>query len=406
MKPRPGRFVPGLLTVSALVLAAVASVTVFAAPAIEEQQQPAAKEADAVRDRRFLESKTDLFLDVVDLVRAEYVDEVPIDSLFAGALNGMLRSLDPYSQYLDEAAYRELKADTEGEFGGLGLEVSVKGGFLHVISPLDDTPAARAGLLAGDTIVKIDGETTREITLAEAVKRMRGVPGTVIRLTVMREGESQLREIPVTRDRIVVRSIKESKLLEGGVGYVRISAFQENSAADLEKALDSLDAQGMKGLILDVRNNSGGLLSAAKEVAELFVPEGKLIVSTRGRGGKKEVLFVSKNPSPRRISPLVLVADRGSASGSEILAGALQDHKLAVVVGEKTFGKVSVQTLVPLPDGGAVRLTTSKYYTPNGRLLHEVGITPDFPVQGQETASAKDPALERALEIARGPLKS
>jgi carboxyl-terminal processing protease len=357
--------------------------------------------AVSAQDRRALDRQLDLFTDVVALIQTDYVDEVPVQKLFAGALTGMLRSLDPYSQYLDADAYNELKVDTQGEFGGLGLEISVKGGAVHVIAPLDDSPASDAGMKAGDTIMKIDDTPTRDMSLTDAVKRLRGKPGSVVRLVVMRESESKMREVSLTRATINVRSVKDAKVLDGGIGYLRLSSFQERSPDDFDRALKKLEEKGLNGLVIDVRNDAGGLLSAAVDVTGLFIPDGGLIVETRGRGEKKIVKFFSKTKSPHRVRPMVVLVNKGSASGSEILAGALQDYGLATVVGTKTFGKASVQTLVPLPDGAAIRITTSKYYTPKGRLLHEVGITPDVVVEGDEGPDKKDPQLERALEIVR-----
>ena len=338
--------------------------------------------------------------DVFSMAQASYVDPISDKRLMEGALNGMMKTLDPYSQFLDEHAYQELKSDTKGEFAGIGLEVSVKGSVLHVISPLDDSPAYRAGLKPGDVIQKIDDTVTKDITLSDAVRRMRGKAGSVVRLTVLREGEASPLEIPVTRETVKVRGVREAKLLEGGIGYIRISEFQEQTARDFRAALGSLKRQGMKGLIIDVRNNPGGLLYAAVDVAENFIPEGERIVSTKGRLVEKNTSHVSRNKEPWKISPLYLLVNKGSASGSEILAGALQDYGLAVLVGAKTYGKGCIQTLTPLADGSAVRITTSRYYTPQGRLIHEIGVSPDVVVMN-DPKDAKDLQLERALELAK-----
>ncbi len=357
--------------------------------------------ARSAEDRQSLDRYLDLFVDVVALIRSDYVDDVSLDKLFSGAMNGMLRSLDPYSQFLDADAYNELKVDTQGEFGGLGLEISVKGGVLHVIAPLDGSPADQAGLKAGDTIMKIDEATTRDLSLGDAVKRLRGAPGSEVHLTVMREGENNLHEFTVKRAVINVRSVKQAHLLPGGAGYVRLTSFQERSAEDLEEALKTLEREGMAGLVLDVRNNAGGLLNAAVDITGKFIPRGRLVVSTRGRTAEKVTKFISKAKQSRRRYPLVVLVNKGSASGSEILAGAIQDYGYGTVVGTKTFGKASVQTLIPLPDGTAIRITTSKYYTPKGRLLHEAGITPDIVVEGEQSAEGKDPQLDRAVQVLR-----
>ncbi len=362
---------------------------------------PVTRFAASAEDRQSLDRYLDLFVDVVALIRSDYVDEVSLDKLFSGALNGMLRSLDPYSQFLDADAYTELKVDTQGEFGGLGLEISVKGGVLHVIAPLDGSPADEAGLKAGDAIMKIDDAPTRDLTLSDAVKRLRGAAGSQVRLTVMREGENNLREFTVKRAVINVKSVKEAHLTAGGAGYVRLTSFQERSAEDLEEALRKLEGEGMAGLVLDVRNNAGGLLNAAVDVTGKFVPKGNLVVSTRGRSASKVTKFISKAKQPRRRYPLVVLVNKGSASGSEILAGAIQDYGYGTIVGTKTFGKASVQTLIPLPDGTAIRITTSKYYTPKGRLLHELGVTPDIVVEEGSSAGGKDPQLDRAFQVLR-----
>ena len=338
--------------------------------------------------------------DVFSMTQASYVDEVSSKSLTEGALTGMMKTLDPYSQFLDARAYEELKSDTTGEFAGIGLEVSVKGGILHVISPVDDAPADRAGLKPADVILKIDDAVAKELTLSDAVRKMRGKAGTVVRLTVQREGEAAPREFSMTREVVKVRGVREAKLLEGGIGYVRISGFQERTAHDFREAVGSLQQQSMKGLIVDVRNNPGGLLYAAVDVTANFIPEGKTIVSTKGRLAEKNASHVSHNKDPWNIRPLYVLVNKGSASGSEILAGALQDYGLAVVVGVKTYGKGCIQTLTPLSDGSAVRITTSRYYTPKGRLIHEVGISPDVPVSN-DPKDAKDLQLEKAIELAK-----
>ena len=340
------------------------------------------------------------FLKAVSLIESNYVDEIKTSKLVTGALTGMLKSLDPYSYFLDADAYQELKMDANGQFGGLGLEVSVKGGFLHVIAPLDDSPAEQAGVKAGDMIIKIDEVPTRDMTLNDAVKKMRGAPGSAVKLSLMREGANPLIELSVPRRIVTIKSIKETKLLEDQIGYIRLSAFQDKSAEDLRAAILKLQSEGMSGLILDLRNNAGGLLSSAVSVAEEFMPPGKVIVSTKGRNPKKSQTFVSQAQSPFRIFPWVVLVNKGSASSSEIVAGVVQDHRLGFLLGTKTFGKGSIQTLVPLPDGTAIRLTTSKYYTPNGRLIHDVGILPDIVVEEGKDPS-QDVQLNRAVELIR-----
>ena len=353
----------------------------------------------AQREKNILLRQSGVFFNVLLLAKSDYVNEVPTKKLLEGAMNGMLRSLDPYSQFLNAEAYEDLKMDTQGEYAGLGVEISVKGGVLHVIAPLDGSPAEQAGIKAGDAIIKIDDSSTRDISLADAVKKMRGAAGATVKLTILREGDNKVMDILVKRDKVKVKSIREAKLLAGNVGYIRIASFQERSAEDFEEALNSLESQGMTGLILDLRNNAGGLLNSAIEVTEKFIPEGQLIVSTQGRNPKKNTSYLSHNKNPHKPHPLIVLVDKGSASGSEILSGAIQDDHLGTIVGAKTYGKGSVQSLIPLDNGSAIRMTTSRYYTPNGRLIHEIGVIPDVAVEAEGDKKIKDNQLERALAI-------
>ena len=326
----------------------------------------------------------EIFTDALSIVKSDYVEEKPSKEMIYGALRGMLSALDPHSQFMDPDTYNEVKIETEGAFGGLGIEITIQEGLLTIVSPIDDTPAYRAGLMAKDHIVKIDGELTRDITLLQAVKKMRGKPGTSVQLTVLREGEDKLLDFTVTRDIIRIKSIKEAKMIEEGIGYIRLSEFQENTPKDFEQALGDLEKKQLKGLILDVRNNPGGLLNTAVEVSEAFVPKGEMVVYTKGRIKDQDLEFRSRAKHPHSGYPLVVLVNGGSASGSEILAGAVQDHKLGILLGTKTFGKGSVQTVIPLRDGSALRLTTSKYFTPSGRVIHEKGIIPDLVVPLEE----------------------
>ncbi len=344
----------------------------------EEKKEP----LSATEDDFYKE--IELFTDTLTLIRSEYVEESEYKELIYGALNGMLRSLDPYSQFLDPEAYKEVKVETEGQFGGLGIEISIKDGLLTIIAPIDDTPAYQAGLKADDRIVKIEGEVTRDITLMEAVKKLRGKPGTQVTVTIMREGAQKLLDFTITRDIIKIKSIRNAKLFEDNIGYIRLSEFQEKSPQDMEAALRKLEKHGMDSLILDLRNNPGGLLDSAVRVTEKFIPPGKVIVSTRGRGARQDMVFKSSAKGQHRKYPLIVLISKGSASGSEILAGAIQDYGRGMLLGTKSFGKGSVQTVIPLADGSALRLTTSKYFTPNGRCIHEEGIEPDLEVEFQE----------------------
>lgn len=325
----------------------------------------------------------ELFTDVLAIVKKSYVEEVDTKKLIYGAINGMLTALDPHSSFMPPDTYKELKLDTKGEFGGLGIEISIKDGILTVISPIEDTPAYRAGMKAGDQILKIDDKFTKDLTIMDAVKRMRGVKGTKVTLTIMREGFDKPKDFPLTRDIIQVKSVK-FKMLDDGYGYVRIAQFQEKTADDLQKALDSLNESGkgkLKGLVLDLRNDPGGLLDQAVKVSETFLDEGKLIVYTEGREKDAQMKFSSRKSEKQPDYPIVALINSGSASASEIVAGALQDHKRAVVMGVQSFGKGSVQTIIPLSDNSGLRLTTAKYFTPSGRSIQAKGITPDIVVE-------------------------
>ncbi|MFC1631365.1 S41 family peptidase [Candidatus Omnitrophota bacterium] len=328
--------------------------------------------------------EVELFTDVLSMIRSEYVEQTKYKELIYGSLKGMLQSLDPYSQFLDPDEYKEVKVETEGEFGGLGIEITIKEGLLTIISPIDDTPAYNVGLKADDRIVKIEEELTRNITLLEAVKKLRGKPGSKVNITVMREGAEKLLDFTITRDIIKIESIRRAKLFEDKIGYIRLSEFQERSPEDLEQALAKLESLGLESLILDLRNNPGGLLDSAVRVAEKFLPTGKVIVSTRGRHSEQDLVFTASSKVKHRTYPLVVLISKGSASGSEIVAGAVQDYKRGILLGTKTFGKGSVQTVVPLADGSALRLTTSKYFTPSDRCIHEEGIEPDVLVEFRE----------------------
>jgi len=327
-----------------------------------------------------------LFTRVLEMVRKDYVDgeKLTYQDLVHGALKGMLNTLDPHSEFMDAQKFEELRKDTEGEFGGVGIVITSKDGFLTVIAPIDDTPGARAGILSGDRIVRIDGRSTEKLTLQDAVKKLRGEPGSKVTLGVLRTGETQTRDYQLTRDVIKVDTVRdingkrEFPLVEDKVGYIRITQFGERTADELTRALRELKKKGMDSLILDLRDNPGGLLDQAVKVCEKFLAKDQPIVSTEGRvssqrtehraGGRDQILH----------TPMVLLVNGGSASASEIVAGCLQDLKRAIVLGEQTFGKGSVQSILPLQDGSALRLTTARYYTPSHRMIHERGITPDI----------------------------
>jgi carboxyl-terminal processing protease len=334
-----------------------------------------------------------LFADSLAIIQTEYVDEVKPKDLIYGALKGMLSSLDPHSQFMDPDTYNELKVETEGKFGGLGIEITIKDGLLTVVTPIEDTPAWKAGIKANDRIVKIDNELTREMTLTDAVKKMRGKPDEPVNITVLRESEKKILEFKIVRDIIKIKDIKEARILEDGIAYIRLVEFRENTPQDINKTLENLSKDGMNALILDLRNNPGGLLDVAVKVAEKFIEKGKLIVYTKGHKPSQNLEFISQCGHPILNLPITVLINEGSASGSEIVAGALQDYKRAAIVGTKSFGKGSVQTVIPLSDGSALRLTTSKYFTPSGKVIHGKGVMPDIVVEAGKIE------LERQEEI-------
>ncbi len=343
------------------------------------------------KDKDGLYKQVELFSDTLAIIQTDYVDEVPPKDLIYGALKGMLSALDPHSQFLDPDTYNELKVDTEGKFGGLGIEITIKDALLTVVTPIEDTPAWRAGIKANDRIVKINNELTRDMTLTDAVKKMRGKPGEAVNLTVLRESEKKLLEFKIVRDIIKIKDIKEAKILEDGIGYIRLVEFRENTPQDINAALENLTKAGMDAFILDLRNNPGGLLDVAVKVAERFIEKGKMIVYTKGRRPAQNLEFTSHSAQPVLNMPMVILINEGTASGSEIVAGCLQDYKRAIIIGTKSFGKGSVQTVVPLSDGSALRLTTSKYFTPSGKVIHGKGVIPDIVVEEGKIELTQEP---------------
>jgi carboxyl-terminal processing protease len=333
----------------------------------------------------------ELFTDVLAIVKKSYVEEVDTKKLIYGAINGMLTALDPHSSFMSPETYKEMKIETKGAFGGLGIEISIKDGILTVISPIEDTPAFRAGVKSGDQILKIDDKFTKDLTIMDAVKRMRGEKGTKVTLTIMREGFDRPKEFSIVRDIIQVKSVK-FKMLDDGYGYIRIAQFQEKTSDDLQKALSTLNENNkgkMRGLVLDLRNDPGGLLDQAVKVSETFLEEGKLVVYTEGREKDAQMRFTARKGDKQANYPIVVLINSGSASASEIVAGALQDHKRAVIMGVQSFGKGSVQTIIPLSDNSGLRLTTARYFTPSGRSIQAKGITPDIVVEKIELAATE-----------------
>jgi carboxyl-terminal processing protease len=377
-----------------------------------------------------------LFSEVMEKVRHDYVDgtNLTYQDLVYGALKGMINELDPHSEFLDPEKYKDLQSDTEGHFGGLGIVIAMKDNFVTVVAPMEDTPGFKAGILSGDRIIKINGKSTENMALTDAVKILRGDPNTEVSMTLMRPSSGQVKDYTLTRAVITVDMVKdingkkEFPLGESKIGYVRLTQFGEKTSDDLETAINKLKSQGMQALIIDLRWNPGGLLDQAVEVCEKFLPRGQLIVSTEGRNAGQD----SKHRAAGRGDelhgmPIVVLVNLGSASASEIVSGCLQDLHRAIILGEKTFGKGSVQSIIPLDDGSALRLTTAKYYTPSHKVIHEVGITPNIVVpttdeedrdirlqltpggvesldekERERIKSAHDPQLERAEDLLKG----
>jgi len=317
------------------------------------------------------------FSKILSLVQENYVEEVDSQKAIEGAIKGMLTTLDPHSSYMKPDDFKELQVETQGSFTGIGIEITMKDNILTVVSPIEGTPAFAKGLKAGDKIVKIGEEPTQDMSLMEAVKRLRGPKGSEVTISIHRKGWPDLKEITLIRDIIPIHSVK-SKLLEPGYPYIRIINFQAQTTTDFKKALSDLEKAGkIKGLIVDLRNNPGGLLDQSVKVADIFIDEG-VIVSTKGRIKEQNSMFYARDNNPKYKFPVVVLVNEGSASASEIVAGALQDHKKAVIVGAQTFGKGSVQTIIPMDSGAGLRLTTARYYTPRGRSIQATGITPDI----------------------------
>ena len=341
-----------------------------------EKQTP---EVDPTLAPRLPLNELRIFAEAFNRVSAAYVEEIDDRALLDSAIKGMLSQLDPHSAYLDRKSFSDLQETTTGNYGGLGLEVGQEDGLVKVISPMDDTPADKAGLMPGDLILQLDETPVRGMSLSDAVESMRGEPGSTIKLLVLKKGESVPRDITITRKIIKVASVRQ-RFLEEGYGYLRIAQFQSGTGSEVEKAIDDLKEEGnLTGLVIDLRNNPGGVLQSAVDVSDFFVSEG-LIVYTSGRISNTDVRFIASTPDSLEGVPIVVLVNEGTASASEIVAGALQDHGRAVIMGTHTFGKGSVQTILPLNDEKAIKLTTALYYTPNGRSIQAEGITPDIRV--------------------------
>ncbi len=337
------------------------------------------------------------FAESLSLVKKNYVEEVEEKELVYGAIKGMLNSLDPHSSFMPPESFKEMQIDTKGEFGGLGIQIGIKDKMLTIIAPIEDTPAEKAGVHAGDIIIKINGESTKDLSLQDAVSKLRGPKGTKVTITIIREGLGKPLDIAMIRDIIILKSIK-SRVIDERIGYVKLTQFQERSADDLQKALKELSEKSINALILDLRNNPGGLLKGAVDVTSQFLPSGKLVVYIKGRNGDKQN-FDTVNGHKYYDYPMVVLVNGGSASASEIVAGALQDWGKAIVLGTQTFGKGSVQTVIPLSDGSALRLTTARYYTPKGRSIQTTGITPDIVVKIETKNGAKTHPVYREKDL-------
>ncbi len=366
------------------------------------------------------------FASVLKLIRKNYVDDskVNYDELIYGALQGMLSSLDRFSSFIDPDEYKMMMEETEGEFGGIGIVISIKDNVLTVVAPMEDTPGMKAGIMANDKIIKVGAKETAKFNLEQAVDLIKGKPGTMVDITIYRPSTKETKAFSIQRGIIELKTIKDAHLVGPGIGYVRITQFSEKTADGLEESLSKLNKEKLNGLIIDLRNNPGGLLSSAIDVSSFFIPSKQLIVFTEGRHEAQKQKFLSSSGMKYLDFPIVVMINEGSASGAEIVAGCLQDYGRALIVGEKSFGKGSVQSIIELDDGSAVRMTTSKYYTPSKRVIHEKGVEPDFVVDISEEDSHKlslqrsrivgetvddvekieDLQLSRSLEVLKGLL--
>lgn len=358
--------------------------------------------AEEEKSKQDAYNKLKVFSEVLSLIESNYVEPVESDAMIEGAISGMVKSLDPHTSYMPPVSYKEMQVETTGKFGGLGIEISVRDGVLTVVSPIEDTPAFKVGIKPGDKIIKIEDESTLDMTLQDAVSRLRGETGSPVTITIFRKTFKAPKEFTIVRAIIKVRSVV-SKLYQNDIGYIKIRNFSKNTSSDLDKALDELRGKGITKLILDVRNNPGGLLNQAVEVTDRFLNKENLIVYTKGRSDEQNMRFTSHDKVAGVSYPLIVLVNGGSASASEIVAGALQDLNRAIVLGTQTFGKGSVQTIIPLSDGSGLRLTTARYYTPSGRVIQENGIEPDIIVEmnPRDELEEKDDKKEEPEEKTR-----
>ncbi len=363
-------------------------------------QSPAMADDDELKRATYKNLET--FANVLTVLQQHYVDEIDPEKIITGAINGMLGSLDPHSSYMSPEDFKELQEETKGSFSGIGIEITIRDGILTAVSPIEGTPAYKKGIKAGDQILRVNGELTKNITLMDAVRKLRGKKGTPVTITIHRQGWNEMQDIELIRDVIPLRSVKSLEL-EPGLLYVRITNFQASTTKDCRKALHAYQKKTpIAGLLLDLRGNPGGLLDQAVQVSDIFMDKG-IIVSTKGRNEEERMVFEAHQGSDQYKFPMVVLVDGGSASGSEIVAGALQDHKRAIILGTPTFGKGSVQTVLPMPGGAGIRLTTSKYYTPSGDSIQATGIKPDmnvpfiFPSKDEEKNNVQQGLREQDL---------
>ena len=346
-----------------------------------------------------LYQKIDLFSEVLEKIKEDYVDDVDQAKVMDAAINGVLQSLDPYSSYMSQEMFDNMETETKGAFGGLGIEVGMEAGVIKVISPIDDTPASRAGVKAGDYIIRIDDTQVQGKTLMEAVNLMRGPVGTPIEITIRRKGVKKAIVLKIVREIIQIKSVT-AKVIDNNIGYFRLTSFNENSGQQLKSKIDEITAENeINKFILDLRNNPGGLLSQAVKISDFFLDDGE-IVSTRGRSKRENRKWFAKKGDQIDGKPLIVLINYGSASASEIVAGALKDHKRAILIGKNTYGKGSVQSIIPLKNKGAIRLTVSKYYLPSGKSISEVGVIPDFEVEEENEDFSINTASDNQLNFA------
>lgn len=378
-----------------LIFVALLAAAIFAA--VMNFNEVGRLQAFAASDDKY--KALDTFTQALGIVESDYVEQISQKDIIYGAIKGMLQDLDPHSTFYTPAEYQSFQVDTKGSFGGLGITISQKDDMITVISTIEDTPAYKIGIKGGDVIVMIDNEPTIGMSLEKAVSKMRGEPGSKVKITVSRKGEAKPLEFNIERAIIKIKSVKSSMV--GNIGYVRLTQFQENSSSEMVKAMEAFDKAGAKGIIIDLRNNGGGLLAEAINVSSLFLPTDKSVVFTKDRSGR-ETYYKTKKISYRdNKRPVVVLVNEGSASASEILAGALQDYKRAVLIGMPTFGKASVQSIIPMSDGSAVKLTTARYYTPLGRSIQGVGIVPDVEVKTGKIEFTDNPFVIKERDLSK-----